>query len=98
MSKDRRKYVRHDVHYSCWLGTTDTPQLIEARVRNISEGGMKVICRSHDEVPDTIDLYMTRDRKVARRCKVVWRSDDAMGLMFVAKAPLRQRNGTVELI
>jgi PilZ domain len=98
MSIDRRKHVRHDVNYSCWFSSADASQLIEARVRNISEGGMKVVCPAHDEVPDTIDLYMTRDRKVARRCKIVWRSEDALGLAFVTKTPLRQRNGTVELI
>jgi hypothetical protein len=98
MSIDRRKHVRHEVNYSCWLGAANAPDLIQAHVRNISKGGMKVICPSHDEVPDTIDLYMTRDRKVARRCKVVWRADNALGLMFVAKAPLRKRKGTIELI
>ena len=98
MSKDRRKHIRHEVNYSCWLSSADASRLIEARVRNISEGGLKVVCRSQDEVPDNIDLFMTRDRKVARRCKVVWRSEDAIGLMFVTKAPLRQRNGTVELV
>src|SRR5687767_9242870 len=98
MSQDRRKHVRHEVNYSCWVNAADASKLIEARVRNISEGGMKVVCPSHDEVPDTVDLYMTQDRKVARRCRVVWRSEGALGLMFVTKAPLRQRNGVVELI
>jgi hypothetical protein len=63
-------------------------QLVEGQVRNISEGGAKVTCRAHDEIADTVDMYMTKDGKVIRRCKVVWRSEDAMGLMFLAKARL----------
>src|SRR5262245_45972391 len=85
MAQDRRKHVRHQVSYSCWLGATGTAQL-EGRVRNISEGGVKVVCRAQGDVPDTVDLYMTKDGKVIRRCKVVWRSEDALGLMFLPKA------------
>ncbi|HYI87068.1 MAG TPA: PilZ domain-containing protein [Burkholderiales bacterium] len=88
MSRDRRKYVRHEVDYSCWLRPANAAQLMKAHVRNISEGGAKVACPP-DAIPDTVEMLMTQDGKVGRRCKVVWRSDDAVGLMFVAKAGAR---------
>lgn len=96
MSKDRRRHTRHDVNYACWVAPADGTDLFEGKVINISEGGAKVACSSHPDA-DTIDLYMTRDGKVGRRCKVVWRSEDAVGLMFVAKATLRHESGTVEI-
>ncbi len=97
MSIDRRKHVRHEVNYSCWFAPAGAPQLIEGHVRNISAGGAKVECRSLTDVPDVLDLYMTRDGKVGRRCKVVWRSEDAIGLMFVAKSQLQHSDGMVEI-
>lgn len=88
--RNRRKHVRHEVDYSCWLGTS-AEQFIKGQVRNISEGGAKIVCRAPADVPDTFDLYMTQDRKVGRRCKVIWRLDDAIGLMFLAGASSAQR-------
>ena len=61
MSPDRRKHVRRDVNYRCWIGGTGVAQLIKARVRNISAGGAKVVCPVQNEIPDTVDLYMTQD-------------------------------------
>jgi PilZ domain len=97
MSKDRRKHTRHDVDYSCWIAAANAAELTQGHVRNISEGGAKVECRANTEIPDTIDLYMTLDGKVGRRCKVVWRSEDAIGLMFVAKASLPTRDKPFEI-
>jgi hypothetical protein len=97
MSKDRRKHPRRDVNYACWVGGPDAPQLIQGKILNISEGGAKVVCGRLNEIPDDLHLYMTLDGKVARRCKVVWRSDDALGLMFVAKMTLPSRSEPIEI-
>ena len=44
----------------------------------------------HPQLPATVDLYMTADGKVGRRCKVVWNSQQEFGLMFLGpSAPLR---------
>jgi hypothetical protein len=94
---NRRKHVRREVNYACWIGAGDPPSLIRGKVRNISEGGAKVVCRTKIEFPETIDLYMTKDGSVGRRCKVVWRSDDAMGLMFVAKGSLEPLDTMIEI-
>lgn len=85
MFEDRRKHVRRYVDYHCWLAAAGASPSVKGQVRNISKGGAKVVC-PHSDVPDIVDLHMTQDGKVARRCKVVWRSEDAIGLMFVAKA------------
>ncbi len=97
MTQNRRKYPRRDVDCICWIGAGDAPQLVEGNVRNISEGGAKVVCHAQIDLPETVDLYMTRDGRVGRRCKVVWRSDDAVGLMFLAKASFQPPDSTVEI-
>jgi hypothetical protein len=94
---NRRKYVRRDVDYACWIGAGDASTLVQASVQNISEGGAKVVCRAQVEIPETVDLYMTQDGRVGRRCKVVWRSDDALGLMFISKATFEAPDATFEI-
>jgi hypothetical protein len=87
MVRERRQHIRRDVNYPCWLSEGKMPELIEARISNISDGGAKVICEAPEKAKKEhiVDLYLTRDRKVGRRCKVVWRSSDAIGLVFLAK-------------
>jgi hypothetical protein len=44
----------------------------------------------HSQLPATVDLYMTEDGRVGRRCKVVWNSQHEFGLMFLGPSvPLR---------
>jgi hypothetical protein len=97
MSKDRRKHPRRDVNYACWVGGPNAPQLVQGKILNISEGGAKVVCGQQSDIPDDLDLYMTLDGKVGRRCKVVWRSDDALGLMFVARTTLPSHADLIEI-
>ena len=97
MPENRRKYVRREVDYACWIGAGDPSQLIEGSVRNISDGGAMVVCRTGAEIPETIDLYITQDGRVGRRCKVVWRSNEAMGLMFLAKTSFAAPDSVVEI-
>ncbi len=94
---NRRKYARREVDYECWIAAGDHSNLIQANVRNISEGGAKVVCRAQAELPETIDLYMTQDGRVGRRCKVVWRSEEAMGLMFISKETFEPPKATFEI-
>jgi hypothetical protein len=93
--RNTRKDVRQAVNITCWLRNDTASKFIEARIRNISAGGVQVIVSSPNEISDTVDLYMTRDGKIARRCHVAWRRADTMGLMFVAKktTDLRHQRG-----
>src|SRR4051812_14925107 len=97
MSHERRREVREPANYSCWLSTESTSRLIQGRVSNISAGGAMVVCPAQAEIPDSLELYMTPDGKVGRRCKVVWRSDNAIGLQFLARATLQPAAEIVEL-
>ena len=85
-SAERRKHPREDVDHPCWLRTDSSSHLAPARISNFSKGGARVSYVSHIQIPDKLDLLMTEDGKVGRRCKVVWRSDKEFGVEFVARA------------
>lgn len=85
MSIERRVHARENVDYPCWLRTDNAGHLIEGQVNNISQGGAKLSLRTPAVLPDRLDMFMTRDGKVARHCRVVWRSGQQIGLEFVAR-------------
>ena len=90
MLHERRRYPRRGVDYPCWFSIDSNTSLIQGRVRDVSQGGARVACMMHPQLPATVDLYMTEDGRVGRRCKVVWNSQHEFGLMFLGpSAPLR---------
>jgi hypothetical protein len=83
------------VDYPCWFSIDRTTSLIQGRVRDVSQGGARVACDMHPQLPATVELYMTEDGRVGRRCKVVWNSQSEFGLMFLGpSAPLRDEPTT----
>jgi hypothetical protein len=85
MSHNKRKQARQAVNIACWLRNVDASEFIEAYIRDISLGGVRVVFRPTESISDTVDLYMTRDGKIVRRCHVAWRQANTLGLMFVGK-------------
>ena len=94
MSEERRQHVRELVDYPCWIAAEDGKPFIEARVANISTGGAMVRFRKHVQLPDNFALYMTREGKVGRLCKVIWRSPGAIGVTFIGPAKLPPQSET----
>jgi hypothetical protein len=89
VSQERRRHPRRGVDYPCWFSIDSNTSFIVGRVRDVSQGGARVACATHTQLPATVDLYMTENGKVGRRCKVVWNSQDEFGLMFLGPtAPL----------
>ena len=58
------------------LGTT-----IDCTVRNLSNTGACLMVTSPVGIPDEFDLVLDRD-KTKRRCSVVWRRVDRIGVEF----------------
>ena len=52
-----------------------------ATVRNLSKIGARLMVTSPVGIPNEFELVLDRDR-VARRCRVVWRKADRIGLEF----------------
>ena len=83
MSIERRVHPRQTVDYPCWLSAGGTAAIIEGQINNISQSGAKLSLRLPGDIPDRFDLFMTRDGKVGRHCRVVWREGAEIGLEFV---------------
>ena len=80
---EKRKEPRQTLDYPCWLDLGPGRPPIECKITDVSKSGAKLTC----DVPvaDEFVLYLTRDGKVGRRCKVVRRDQAVIGLNFVSR-------------
>ena len=51
-------------------------------MRDMSATGARMADLPQDEIPKDFLLSLSRDGKVRRKCKVVWRKDDQIGVLF----------------
>jgi hypothetical protein len=89
MRRDRRKGFRVEWHSP---GTIYDGKLARTCiVSNFSNGGAKISGVLTDTIPDEFALRITsRDDRI-RRCRVRWRSDDALGIEFTDGAATSEK-------
>ena len=80
---DKRKEDRQPIDYPCWLDLGSEQPAFECRLSNVSKSG--ALLASGTEVPDEFALYLTRDGKIGRQCKVVRRDKNNIGLLFMGR-------------
>ena len=83
MARENRKSPRRKIYqFAIVLGGDDRP-LRRALVRNVSATGANIGMESASDVPDEFILILTRGGDVRRRCRIVWRSEKALGVRFL---------------
>jgi len=84
MQPERRKHGRRNTALLAIVLPYASAGAIRCTIRDISEGGARLQTAELASVPDTFDVLIhTPDGKVQRRrCKVMWRADNQLGLSF----------------
>jgi hypothetical protein len=52
---------------------------------NVSRSGAKLVCDNAAKLPDEFNMYMTAQGNVGRKCKVVRRAANEIGLTFISR-------------
>jgi len=89
MRRERRKGFRVEWHSpgTIYDGRLARPCIVS----NFSNGGAKISGVLPDTVPNEFALRITsRDSRI-RRCRVRWRSDDALGIEFTDGAAIGEK-------
>ena len=73
--------VRRRFDETAWISIDGAFGLQECRVLDFSAGGAQI--QSSEPVPDAFVLSFSRERR-GRRCKVVWRKGQRIGVRFTA--------------
>ena len=69
----------------------NTPAWLEARkgeliaciLENIGHGGARLYIDPNIAFPSRFTIWLTRDGKVTRSCRVIWQNKDRMGVRFI---------------
>ena len=85
MPADRRKDGRRVLDQPCWIDAGPGQPPNKGQLCNVSPSGAKLICTDSVELPNEFNLYMTHDGSVGRKCKVVRRAENEIGLRFVSR-------------
>jgi hypothetical protein len=84
MATEQRASARVSVTYPCLVDRGPEPPAA-AKLTNISKAGANLISGITCKIGDDLILYMTRDGSVARKCRVMWQTGDAIGLQFTGE-------------
>jgi hypothetical protein len=80
---ERRKHPRKTIIDTAWIASQDgTPPRV-CVVWDISQGGARLTLASDEALPDQFILLESRGDTNGRRCRVVWRSPEHIGIQFL---------------
>jgi hypothetical protein len=82
MARERRKNFRVEWNSSASIYDCDGNWGHSCVVKDLSNGGAKITAVPVSDVPDQFMLRIARGSRGTRKCHVLWRSPDALGVEF----------------
>ena len=82
MPRERRKTFRVEWKSPSTIYDVDRHLERPCIVSDFSNGGAKITGVRVWKIPDEFKLRIVQDQGRARRCRVIWRTDDALGVEF----------------
>ena len=83
MRVESRKHRRVELNYTARILGLDGEAICDCALVDISQGGARIAVLTSEIVPDEFLLSLSRNSNVSRRCKVVWRKDEDIGVNFL---------------
>ncbi len=85
MLSEKRKKVRKPFERRAWIDFGDGKPAFGCVLGNLSDTGAKIIIPSGKELPEEFVLRLSADGRVARRCRIAWKSGGEAGVAFTAR-------------
>ena len=95
---DLRKGARKSLHYRAHIDGGDGMALHDCMVLDISDRGARLMIASPNEVPDDFTLLLSHDGHARRHCRVVWRTDQQIGVTFESGTQMEPGNKAVDAV
>ena len=80
--KDHRQSLKYPAKIDLGDGTPHLPYILT----DVSVSGARVIVENAEKIPERFLLLLAPEHGTLRRCKVVWREDNELGLEFMKAA------------
>jgi hypothetical protein len=86
MDIESRQFSRVKIRYLARIDAGDGLPMHDCIVRDISANGAKlgIITSTPNALPHEFTLLLSSDGRVEHRCRVAWRSDENVGVRFLA--------------
>ncbi len=78
-----RKHRRVDLSYVARVMSLEAELICDCALVDVSQGGARIAVLAADMVPDEFLLAFSPKSDVSRKCKVAWRRDDEVGVLFL---------------
>ncbi len=78
-----RKHHRVDLSYAARVMSLGAEPICDCALIDVSQGGARLAVLAADMVPDQFLLAFAAKTGVNRRCKVAWRREDEVGVLFL---------------
>lgn len=85
MPEELRKFDRRIFGRKAWVKMYNfgIESHIPCMIADVSSGGARLSFRSARDVPEFFTLHLSLTSQTPRRCQVVWRARDAVGVVFL---------------
>jgi hypothetical protein len=80
---EKRKNLRRTVTYPAFLDLGDGSPPRPCKLRDASAEGAQLAVADPNSLPDEFILALSFDGAARRRCRVMWRTDDQIGVEFL---------------
>jgi hypothetical protein len=82
---EQRRSTREHVDFPAWIQSDVEVRSRECTVLDVSDGGARIMVSQRMRIPTEFWLVFSRDGKKRRRCRVVWRSEDQIGVTYLGQ-------------
>ena len=80
---DSRSSERKTMRRPAWIAFGNSPTPVSCVVWDLSEGGARLTAAHSGVLPDIFVMFLTRDGKSSRYCRVKWRKKPYLGIQFI---------------
>jgi hypothetical protein len=80
---DLRKHRRVELNYVARVLSLEAELICDCALIDVSQGGARISVLAAEMVPDEFLLAFSAKSDVTRKCKVAWRRDDEIGVIFL---------------
>lgn len=83
----QRQSPRKRENRAAWIDANNGSPLLDCTVWDVSEEGVRITIDVPRSVPQEFFLVLSKDGKLRRRCRVIWRSAEQVGACYLT-API----------
>jgi len=80
---ESRKHRRVDLSYVARVMNLEAELICDCALVDVSQGGARIAVLAADMVPDEFLLAFSAKSDVTRKCKVAWRKEGEIGVIFL---------------